>query len=159
MAKDDYQKLLNENITSSYKKGDNDVRSVNKEALPIAKKLGLDTKMEQFMEKDAYITLKDHKENFPNNTKCRLINPSKSQIGIVSKKYLEKIVAEVSASLHVNQWRNTDTVIKWFKTVPHKKRSRFIKFDISDFFIRQFLRLFSINPLTLPSSIQISVMK
>ena len=68
--------------------------------------------MEQFTEEDAYVTLKDHKENFLNDPKCRLINPSKSQMGVVSKKLLERIIAEVSQSLHSNQWRNTDAVIK-----------------------------------------------
>ena len=134
MPKADYEKLLKENITKSYRKGDNSVYRINNEAKAIAAKIGLDKKMECFIEKEAYITLKDHKDDFQNNPKCRLINPSKSQMGIVSKKYLEKIVADVSKALQFNQWRNTDTVIKWFKTIAHKKRSRFIKFDIADFY-------------------------
>ena len=61
----------------------------------------------------AYITLKDHKENFRNNTKCRLINPSKSEVGLVSKSYLSNIIASISKKTKVNQWRNTSTVINW----------------------------------------------
>ena len=53
------------------------------------KKIGLVDRIEQFVEREAYVTLKDHKENFLNNPKCRLINPSKSKMGKVSKKYLE----------------------------------------------------------------------
>ena len=34
----------------------------------------------------------------------------------------------------VQQWRNTSTVISWFKNIPSKSRSRFIKFDIVDFY-------------------------
>ena len=134
MKKEDYSKLLQENITKTYKKSRKGTREVNREAKVIAKKLGLADKVEAYVEKEAYITLKDHKDNFQSNPKCRLINPAKSQMGKVSKKYLERIVSELSTSLKVNQWRNTDTVIKWFKSIPHKKRSKFLKFDIVEFY-------------------------
>ena len=134
MTKTDYNKLLNENITKSYKKGDENVYRVNHEAKEIAKKIGITDKVECFVERDAFITLKDHKDNFQNNPKCRLINPSKSQMGKVSKKYLEKIVSSVASSLELNQWQSTDPVLKWFKQLPHKKRSKFMKFDIADFY-------------------------
>ena len=32
------------------------------------------------------------------------------------------------------QWRNTHTVIEWFKTIPDKKTARFVKFDIAEFY-------------------------
>ena len=35
--------------------------------------------------REASITLKDHKENFKNSLPCRLINPAKSEMGLVSK--------------------------------------------------------------------------
>ena len=38
----------------------------------------------------AYVTLKDHKPNFNNNPSCRLINPSKIEIGKISKQILSK---------------------------------------------------------------------
>ena len=34
----------------------------------------------------------------------------------------------------VQQWKNTSTVISWFKNTPSKSRSKFIKFDIADFY-------------------------
>ena len=43
--------------------------------------------MECYSDNHTYITLKDHKENFRNNVKCRLINLSKSEVGLVSKCY------------------------------------------------------------------------
>ena len=134
MEKEAYSKLLQENITKTYKRSRKGTQEVNREAKVIAKKLKLVDKMEAFVEKEAYITLKDHKENFQSNPKCRLINPAKSQMGKVSKKYLERIVSELSTSLKVNQWRNTDSVIKWFKSIPHKKRTKFLKFDIVEFY-------------------------
>ena len=50
--------------------------------------------MEYYSDNHAYITLKDHKENFRNNIKCRLINPSKGEVGLVSKRYLSNTIAE-----------------------------------------------------------------
>ena len=44
------------------------------------------------MNKKSYVTLKDYKDNFLNNPKCRLINPAKSEIGIASKHYLKKLM-------------------------------------------------------------------
>lgn len=35
----------------------------------------------------AFLILKDHKENIVSNSKCRLLNPSKSEIGLMSKTF------------------------------------------------------------------------
>ena len=34
----------------------------------------------------------------------------------------------------MNQWRNTKSVIEWFKTIKNKRKSSFIKFDIVEFY-------------------------
>ena len=44
-----------------------------------------------FSNKQAFITLKDYKDNFENNPKYRLLNPAKSEIGIISKHHLQRI--------------------------------------------------------------------
>ena len=68
---DNYNKILTENITKTYKKSDPSiVCKINSEAKSIAKKLHLDDRIEQFANKKSYLTLKDHKENFENNPKC-----------------------------------------------------------------------------------------
>ena len=122
---DKYKKLLQDNITKSYKNANtNSVRSINKEAKTIAEDLKLDDRIEQFSQREAFITLKDHKENFQNNTKCRLVNPAKSEIGIISKHYIETINSTIRGKTQVNQWRNTKLVIE----------CSFIKFDIVDFY-------------------------
>ena len=36
--------------------------------------------------------------------------------------------------MNSNQWRNTKSVINWFKAIPHKYDSHFIKFDIVSFY-------------------------
>ena len=58
----------------------------------------------------------------------------KIEICIVSKKYLENIVSKLNSKLQYNQWKNTSTVIKWFKAIQNKAKCRFIKFDIAEFY-------------------------
>ena len=84
--------------------------------------------------KSAFITLKDHKPNFANNPTCRLINPSKSEIGIVSKKILQRVNAKIVSATHLNQWKNTDSVLTLFNKIPNKPSYSFITFDIIDFY-------------------------
>ena len=90
--------------------------------------------MQCYSDQSAFTTLRDHKANFKNNTKCRLINPSKSEVGLVSKHYLSSIISTVAEKSGVNQWRNTSTVIKWFENLQNKQKRRFIKFDTAEFY-------------------------
>ena len=86
-----YEKLLQNSITNKYRKSnENIVRQINLEAKQLAKNLKLDNRIEQLPEKPAFITLKDHKPNFVTNPKCRLINPTKSNLGKVSKHILRR---------------------------------------------------------------------
>ena len=51
-----------------------------------------------------FITIEDHKTDFRNNTKYRLINPAKNELGLVSKKkHLEKLIVNVAKTIKVNQ--------------------------------------------------------
>ena len=110
------------------------MNTINREARDIAMNIGIADRVECMAERDAFITLKDHKENFQNHPTCRLINPAKSEMGHVSKSILERIVSEVSLATKLNQWRSTSIVIDWFKNIPDNSRSRFIKFNICDFY-------------------------
>ena len=84
-----YRKLLNENITKAYKKSsDNSKQVIDRKGKGIASSLGLVDRMEVYAEREAFITLKDHKDNFKSNPSCRLINPAKSEVGIVCKRIL-----------------------------------------------------------------------
>ena len=72
------------NITKTYKKAPSEaIDMINKEAKSIAEKLELDDRIERLATTQAFITMKDHKEDFRSNPKCRLINPSKSELGKV----------------------------------------------------------------------------
>ena len=46
-----------------------------------------------------YHTPKDHKPNFGSNPKCRLINPTKTEIGKISKQILERINKRVTKEI------------------------------------------------------------
>ena len=77
--------------------------------------------MECYSDQHAFITLKDHKDNFKNNPKCRLVNPSKSEVGRISRTYLSNIISTLAGKTGSNQWRNTPQVINWFKNLTHKE--------------------------------------
>ena len=85
-------------------------------------------------ETEAFITLKDHNDNFESNPKCRLINPAKSELGKVSKIILDCINQEIRSSTNVNQWRNSQSVINWFKEIERKSRYNFVSFDIVEYY-------------------------
>ena len=81
-----------------------------------------------------FISLKDHKANFQNNQPCRLLNPTKCELGKVSKKILEKIINIVREKTKFNQWKNTKSLIDWFENLTDKKKLKFIQFDICEFY-------------------------
>ena len=99
-----------------------------------AETLKIKDRMECYSDQHTYITLKDHKENFRNNTQHKLINLSKSTVVHISKNYLNDIIADVSCKTEVNQWHNTAIVINWFKNLLDKHKCKFIKFDIAEFY-------------------------
>ena len=50
-------------------------------------------------------------------------------MGIVSKHYINQINKSIREKLNVNQWRNTQAVITWFKNIKSKSSSSFIIVD------------------------------
>ena len=71
------------------------INNTNKEAKCIAERLHLDDRVEQFNQREAFVTLKDNKEHFQNNPKSRLLNPAKSEISIITKHHIEKINSNI----------------------------------------------------------------
>ena len=95
-SKDNLNKLLTDIITKSYKKTNTAaINNINKEAKCTAECFHLDDRIEQFNLREPFVTLKDHKKNFQNSPKCRLLIPAKSEIGIISKQYIEKINSNI----------------------------------------------------------------
>ena len=64
---------------------------------------------------------------------CRLINPW-TGLDKVSKLIIEKTNTKLISELHLNQWKNTDSVFKWFIDISNKKDSSFIQLDINKFY-------------------------
>ena len=89
------------------------------EAKNISQKLttGLDNRIDRMPRKNtAFISLKDHKTKF---LPCRLTNPSKSNIGKISKSILDKVNQNLRNKLQFNQWKNSENVIDWFKMIEN----------------------------------------
>ena len=135
LTTEEYNKLLIDNITKTYKKPTvSAINAINTEVKAIAKDINLDERIEQYNQNQSFIILKDHKENFQNNPKCSLINPANSEIGIVTKHYIDQINKSIREKLNVNQWRKTQAVITCFKIIKRKSRTSSVKFNIVDFY-------------------------
>ena len=131
-----YKKLLLNNITKDYKiTNDNAINSINSEAARIlASRKIKNKKIPKYVKNEAFITLKDHKPNFPHSIKCRTINPSKSHIGRWCKTILQKHLAKVRVKSGLTQWKNSKEVTNWFSRISNKFNKCFVNFDIVEFY-------------------------
>ena len=141
MDPDEYQKKLLEEITSEYKKAPKDeLKKVNSEHARIAAELKLDDRMEIYRQNECFLTIKDHKEGFNEGVvKCRLINPAKSDLGVVSKQILEKKINQIMEKTGLNSWQSTGEALCWFEnlaeTRPGRSRKmRFLSYDIVGYY-------------------------
>ena len=138
MSCKDYNKLLTEAITKDHKKVQMDIINqeeiINKEAKSIAQKLKIEDRVGVIEKKAAYILVKDHKPQFPGIIETRLINPTRTEIGSVSKKILDRVNHEIKSKLQLKQWICTKEAINWFKNIDGKKKAVFVQFDIVNFY-------------------------
>ena len=83
--------------------------ALNKEKseLELAEKLELTDRVHRSAQRDCFVTLKDHKPGFRSNPQCRLLNPSKSELGKVAKLMLQRINSELRGKTNLKQWRRT----------------------------------------------------
>ena len=133
--KQTYNKLLRDNVTANYVKCKTDVKKkINTQAAKITRDLDIDNRVEIMPCKNAYVTLKDHKPNFYNEPKCRLINPTKSNVGIISKQILQRANERIRKITKLKQWRSTNDVIQWFTSTNTKRNAQFIQLDIVEFY-------------------------
>ena len=84
----------------------------NFKAEQIASKLKIDDCVQKLVENEAYVTSKDHKEVFPDKISYRLINPSKTDIGRISKQILDRVNNTILEKNKVSQWKNSSSVIE-----------------------------------------------
>ena len=135
MDQEEYSKSLDNAITKEYKKGkEEELNKVNEEAAIIAKYYEVEERAKPYGKSSAYVTIKDHKQDFISNRPVRLINPSKSEIGKISKIILDRINSNIRQNLKLPQWRSTNDAISWFKDLKDKSERKFVKFDIVSFY-------------------------
>ena len=104
LTKEEYEQLKSNAITATYKKGNRKIKEkIDKNGLKFAKNAGVLDRMQVNGTNQCFVTLKDHKDNFENNPKTRLINPAKNEIGRISKVILDKINKMLKEKLGVNQ--------------------------------------------------------
>ena len=53
---------------------------------------------------------------------------------MVSEQILEEINRELVNATKVNQWKNTSSVLQWYRQLPNKRNSTFICFDVVEFY-------------------------
>ena len=131
----EYNKIVKENVTKTYKKApEKSTSEVDNEASKIVTKMKIAEKVQKYSSNECFVTLKDHKDNFHAHPQCRLINPAKSQVGKISKKILENFVANVKEESGLMLWKNDHDVINWFKNLENGPKIKFIQFDIESFY-------------------------
>ena len=83
-----YMKLVKDNITKDYQITENDtINIINDEAKEIIETNGISGRIPKYEISDAFVTLKDHKDDFPRVQKCRLINPIKPTSQKSARRY------------------------------------------------------------------------
>ena len=131
----EYEKLKTKEIYKDYRKADSDIiDAINKEHKEIANKLEIDDRIFKTANRESFCTLKDHKDNFNNNPKVRLLNPTKPELGRVAKIILDNINNAIREKSKSMQWRENLEVINWFKNIENKHKYTFIQFDVDSFY-------------------------
>ena len=64
----------------------------------------------------------------------KVINPSKPEIGLISKQLLEEINRKLVNIKEVNPWKNASSVLEWFDRLTNKCDLSFICFDVVEFY-------------------------
>ena len=136
-------KLTKDNVSKDYRKVDETtVHATNLKTKQIATTLGLEHMMQIYTPKEAYVTLKDLKEDFKSKKPCRVINAAKTDLGKVSKILIRRIIEEVLPQTGLNLWKSTPEVLSWFNNVnknlskikTRKNTTKFIIFDIEKYY-------------------------
>ena len=124
IKKEDHEKILYENVTKAHKKANPLLpKKINIEAKKIAKEFNLDEKLNIMAKQQCFVTIKDHKPDFRTNPKYRLLNPTKSELGKLSKHILQSINTELRNKIQVNQWQTQVKSLNGLKTFPTKKNA------------------------------------
>ena len=131
----EYKELVKKNVEAEYKKETaRNIQNTNKAHKKIVKKLEIEDRVFRTINRECFVTIKDHKENFQNNPKCRLLNPTKCEVGKISHQILTKKLKIIRQKTNLNQWKNVYSVIGWFKNLNNKKNMSFVVFDVVNYY-------------------------
>ena len=131
----EYKKFVMKEVNKEYKlEKIGNIKKINNAHKVIVNDLEVQDRVFKTVEREAFISLKDHKPDFQNAPKSRLLNPTKPDIGKISHRILSKIVNVVRAKSKLNQWKNVYGCIDWFRKLNHKSYKSFISFDIVNFY-------------------------
>ena len=135
MTPETYNGLLEKAVHKDFKKAkEGEEEKITLEAKEAATKLEIGNRVFKTEMKSAKVTIKDHKEDFMNRPQTRLINPTKSNLGRVSKWKVEKLNQQLRSKTRLQQWLNTDATLAWFRQLEDKARLSFIVCDIVDYY-------------------------
>ena len=135
MSHEKYYKQVSNSITQNYRKAEDNIScAIVTECRNQSRKHRIENHLPSTKLNPAFVTIKDHKENFANITKYRLINPAKPKIGEVTKNIVDKMNISIRCKADVNQWRSTKEVIRWFNNLENKRKLYYLAFDIVDFY-------------------------
>ena len=131
LEKEEYRRLLQNVVTTTYKKSKKERESrIKCEGIKYTKEANILDKVEGNGTANCFITLKDHKANFLNHPTTRLLNPAKNEFGRISKQILDQRNSNLCEILKVNEWKNTAGVTDWFRKIESKSSHKFLMFDI-----------------------------
>ena len=132
---EEYHKYLVDTCCKDYRLDHSDTGSeIDCNTAKIADKLKVRDRMGKIDPKNAYVLIKDHKPNFENNRQFRLINPTKNELGLVSKKIVKEIVETTLNKTNYHLWKNSMDTIDWFQKIENKSKATLIQFDIIDYY-------------------------
>ena len=135
MDANEYKETLDMELRKTYKKaGSEVVQDIDAEAAYFANKLKRDDRIEGMALKPSFLTIKDHKENFPAQVSYRLISPTNSNLGAITKIMIQSLNLRIKETLGLNLCRSTKEAIDWFTGLKQKKKMVFLKFDIESYF-------------------------
>ena len=104
LEKEEYKKLLKDSIITIYKKVNKNInKQINLEEKNIIKDKTIANKILVNEQNERFKSLKDHKPNFTENPKTRLINQAKIEIDRLSKSILGKTNSKLRNTTTLNQ--------------------------------------------------------
>ena len=130
-----YEKLMINSLTSEYSiDKENTINAINNEAAQILdKQISLKNKRAPNYEiNKTFISIKDHKRNFPHDISCRTINSSKTHLSKKSRIILQIPITIIRNKSMLRQWKKSDEVIDWFEKINNRNRKCFVNFDIKN---------------------------